>query len=138
MFTVRASSSHIAERVYEKKTRPAHPITTDAATTSSGTGRRSSAGSVGPVLRKGASERAVTDAKPSAGTRSEPYVRHDFVRDCLQALRRREVTEPQHELSTTRVDERLRFLGDLLRGSDEIVADVLVGIASTPERAALG
>src|ERR1700687_2967235 len=105
MFTVRGSWSQSAERVYEKKTRPAHAIATKAAPPSSEFRRRPSDGSVDPVFRNAASERAVTVAKPSAATRSEPYVRHDFVRDCLQALRRREVAEPQHELSTPRVDK---------------------------------
>src|SRR4051812_21326482 len=137
MFTVSASSSHSAERVYEKNTTPATATTTNAAIDSHETLGCFSDSST-PDLREGASERVVTDAKPSAGARSDPDERRDVVCDRFQALRRREIAEPQHELAATRVDEGLGLLRDLLDGADQVVAHVLVGIASPPQRAAAG
>src|SRR6185437_408039 len=96
------------------------------------------AGTFDPGLRERASERAVTGREPSAAGGSEPDVRHDVVRDGFQALRGREVAEPQDELAAARVDERLRFLRDLFGGAHEVVPHVLDGIAATPQRTTRG
>ena len=141
MLTDSASSSHRSERVQKKKTSPA--------SSTAATDDRSVARGGGPlgtappavVSRAGASESTVmgsegnTDGRRAStrnGRCSAPDVRNDVARERLEALRRREVAEPQHELATARVDELLHLLGDLLGGADEVVAHVLVVRSTAP------
>ena len=60
------------------------------------------------------------------------------MRELLEALVGRVVTEPQDELATSGVDEPLHLLGHLGHRADEVVAHVLLGIAvATPQVAAV-
>src|SRR4051794_34303352 len=61
--------------------------------------------------------------------------RDDLAHVALDALRRRVVTAPQHELTAARVRERPHLLRDLLDGADEVVARVRVEIAARAQRA---
>src|SRR2546423_11369739 len=79
--------------------------------------------------RAGASERAVTSVKGSARRCSGADPRRDVASEGLQAVGRREVAEPQHELAAAGIDERLHLLPHLLGSANEVVARILPRIA---------
>src|SRR5437762_10337309 len=134
MFTASASSSHRSDRVQKHETSPA----ANTAATTTGIVRRGRRGSQarGAGSRAGASESRVTVRDGNTGpspcrdagvrSRSAPDARNDVARECFQAGGRGCVAEPQHELAAAGVDELLHFLADLLGGTDEVLAHVLV------------
>jgi len=141
MLTESASSSHRSDRVQKNETRPA--ISTAVTATTVARLGRPGESTVAVVSRAGASESTVMGPEGNTGPASHPDAatarrsparplwsardaRDHVTRERFEAVRRRCIPEPEHELATAGIDELLHLLTDLLGGSDEVVTHVLV------------
>src|SRR5689334_916909 len=125
MLTVRASSSHRSDVVRNRKTTAiaSEPATKRPTRSAPARAPRPDSGAAAGASAVGAAESIVMSTPGAASYRrgSAVQVRDDLAHEPLEALARRVVPEPEHELPATGVDEALDLLGDLVDGADEVV-----------------